>query len=219
MSPSIAILSTRRLEKSASSTNCSPQIPPFPIAVATARHTPYTARTLPWPPAQTPLPKSIAAMPSPAPETAPAVPAAPLLLPASPASAAVTPAPAPAAASGKTRTPACAPTLPAPARGPVVVRCTAGKSFHRDVPSNSRVMAVPSRGPSRGQRPALPQRLPQFMPRPQQHHAHKRAAHSQLVGNFVVTHIRVIAHHQRHPCSRPQFVQRAPHFFAGTLLN
>ncbi len=57
------------------------------------------------------------------------------------------------------------------------------------------------------------------MPCAQQHHAHKGAPHSQRIRNFVVAHIRVIAHHQRHARPAAQFVQRLAHFFAGTLLN
>src|SRR5438046_909259 len=52
------------------------------------------------------------------------------------------------------------------------------------------------------------------MPRAKQHHAHKGAAHSQRVGNFVVTHVRVIAHHQRHARPRAHFFERLPHFLA-----
>src|SRR5215831_8361972 len=57
------------------------------------------------------------------------------------------------------------------------------------------------------------------MPRAQQHHAHEGAAHSQGIGNFVVAHVRVIAHHQRHPRPRAHFLKRLAHFFAGALLD
>src|SRR6266571_881947 len=57
------------------------------------------------------------------------------------------------------------------------------------------------------------------MPRAKQHHAHKGAAHSQRVGNFVVTHVRVIAHHQRHARPRAHFFERLPHFLARALLD
>src|SRR5689334_11768780 len=140
MSPSIAILSTRRLEKSASSTNCFPRTRLVPVVAATVRQTVYKAHKRPSPPDQMPLPRSIAAISSPAPETAPAVPAAPPLLPTSLGLAAVTLAPAPAAAFGRNCTPACAPKLLALARGPVAVRCIAGRSFHRGVPWDSQAM-------------------------------------------------------------------------------
>src|SRR6267143_1397969 len=57
------------------------------------------------------------------------------------------------------------------------------------------------------------------MPRAQQHYAYKGPPYAQRIRNFVVTHVRVVAHHQRHPRSRSQFVQRLAHFFASALLD
>ena len=57
------------------------------------------------------------------------------------------------------------------------------------------------------------------MPRTQQHDAHKRTPHSELIGNFVVTHVRVIPHHQRHARSRSHFAERPAYFLAGALFD
>ena len=65
----------------------------------------------------------------------------------------------------------------------------------------------------------LPSRLAQLMPRAKQHHAHKGAAHTERIGNFVVTHIRVIAQNQRHACARAKFIERFANFLAGSLFD
>src|ERR1700686_2867655 len=47
----------------------------------------------------------------------------------------------------------------------------------------------------------------------------KTAPHAQLIGNFVITHIRVIAHHQRHARTLTQAGQRFAYFRAAALLD
>src|ERR1700692_3162457 len=55
--------------------------------------------------------------------------------------------------------------------------------------------------------------------RAQQNDAYKSAPHAQLVGNFVITHIRVMAHHQRHARTLAQAGQRLAYFRAAALLD
>src|SRR6266403_5832976 len=148
------------------------------------------------------------------------------LLPALRASKGAILFPSLAAASGMYRSSACALKLPAPACVPTAVRDKACRSSRRDVPAlrlfvdwridNS--VANSSRT-SRRHRACAFKRLPQLMPRAKQHHTHKGAAHSERVGNFVVTHIRVVAQHQRHARSRSQFVQRLADLFAGSFFD
>src|SRR5208337_4716451 len=65
----------------------------------------------------------------------------------------------------------------------------------------------------------IAQRMSEFVPRAQQHHAHKRPPHAQSVCNFVVTHVRVVAHHQSHARPRAQLVERLANLFAGTFFD
>src|ERR1700676_3686595 len=57
------------------------------------------------------------------------------------------------------------------------------------------------------------------MPCAQQHDAHKGAPHAELIGNFVITHVRVIAQHQSHSGAGPQLVQGLPHFLCCLLVD
>src|SRR5882724_3862489 len=149
-----------------------------------------------------------------------------LLLPALLASKDAILFPSPAAASGICRSSACALKLPAPACVPTAVRDKACRLSRRDVPAlrlfadrrTDNSVANSSRT-SRRHRACALKRLPQLMPRAKQHHTHKGAAHSERIGNFVVTHIRVVAQHQRHARSRSQFVQRFANLFAGTFFD
>src|SRR6266436_478784 len=213
----MATLSTLPPEKSAARAGLTRRIPPVPVVAATAGYNRYKVRKRLSLPVQTPGPRSIAWTAVLVPGIAPAATARAHLLPASPASGAAIPAPAPAAAFGTRRILAYARKLPARASAPVAVRCTARVSFRPD--ASSFLPVFRSRGSSRRQRRVAFQRLPQFVPRAEQHHAHKGAPHSQRIRNFVVAHVRVIAHHQRHARPAAQFVQRFAHFFAGALLD
>src|SRR5260370_18379637 len=203
-------------KKSAARAGLTRRIPPVPVVAATAGYNRYKVRKRLSLPAQAPGPRSTASPAVLVPGIAQAATARAHLLPASPASAAAIPAPAPAAASGTRRIPACARKLPARASAPVAVRCTAGVSFRPD--ASSFLPVFRSRGSSRRQRGVAFQRLPQFVPRPQQHHAHKAAPHSQRIGTFVVTLVRVIPHHQRHARPSAQFVHTPPPFSARARL-
>jgi hypothetical protein len=57
----------------------------------------------------------------------------------------------------------------------------------------------------------------QLMPRAQQQHSYERAPHSQRVRYFLVTHVREISQHQRHPRAIGKPRQPGAHFFAGVL--
>src|SRR5204863_3375504 len=102
------------------------------------------------------------------------------------------------AANGKSRIPAYERTLPPLARGRAAVRDKAESSFHRDVAfrcfANWFLAASSSRTPD-GKRAQTFERLPQLMPGAQQNDAHKGAQNAELIGNFVVTLVRVLAQH------------------------
>ena len=92
---------------------------------------------------------------------------------------------------------------------------------HRDARPAGRLdcSTIRSCVPSRRQSRVAFQRVPQFVTRAQQYDAHKSAPHAQLIGNFVVAHIRVIAHHQRHARPFAQAGQRLAYFRAAALFD
>src|SRR5260370_24267041 len=210
-------LTKRRAEPPVPPAGSCHQTPPAPVVAAKVRYSRCRGRKRPLPPVQTLTPKSIAANASRAPEIPQAALARALLLQAWRASAAAIRVPRRASACGRRRNPACARIHPARARGRAAAPGTAGRSFHPD--GSSLVLSSRSRSASRGQRARTLQRLPQFVPRAQQHHAYKGPPHAQRIRNFVVTHVRVIAHHQRHTRPPSQLVQRLADLLAGALLD
>src|SRR5258706_3403944 len=195
---------------------------PVRTGVPRAGYIPCTRRRRPEPPDQRPRPKSIACCASPSRETPLAARARPRPAQAWSASANVIHGRARAAASGSACKAACGETRPARPRGRAAARHTKAKSFRQRgfhsglYPCSCQVLSSDS---SHGEGAVLSQRLPQFMPCPQEHDPYKLPADTQGVRNFVVTHIRVVAHHQRHSCAHAQGVQSLAHLFAGAFLD
>src|SRR6266478_1527142 len=187
-----------------------------------AGYIPYTRRRRPEPPGQRPRPKSIACCASPSRETPLAARAKPRPARAWSASANVIHDRARAAVSGNACRSACGETRPARPRGRAACRHTKAKSFHQRgfrwgfCPCSCQVL---SSGSSHGEGAVLSQRLPQFMPCPQEHDPYKLPADAQGVRNFVVTHIRVVAHHEGHASAHAKRVESLAHLFAGAFLD
>src|SRR5215469_5493015 len=55
------------------------------------------------------------------------------------------------------------------------------------------------------------------MPRAQKKYAHERTPHADRIGNFVVTHVRVVSQDQRHPGPVRQPRQTRTDFLAGVF--
>src|SRR5260221_5470936 len=222
MKPSIAILSRRRPGKLKARANWSRRSPRPANGFARVRCNLCTARKPRWRPGRTSTSRSIAGSAGRLAGSWPGARARVLPLRAWRASISAIRARAREAANGTNCIPACVQTLPPLARGPTGARDRAELSFHPDVASRHPVgcflAASSSRTPD-GQRAQTFERLPQLMPSAQQNDTHKGTPHAELIGNFVVAHVRVVAHNERHASAGRQFVQRLAHFLARAFFD
>src|SRR5882724_396661 len=222
MKSSIAIPSRRRPGKLKARADWSRRSPRPANGSARVRYNLCTARKLRWRRGRTSPSRSIAGSGARLAGSPRGARAEALLLRAWRASADAIRAQAREAANGKSCIPACEWRLPPLARGRVAARDRGESSFHRDVAFRcfaSWFLAASSSRTPDGKRAQTFERLPQLMPSAKQHDAHKGAPHAELIGNFVVTHVRVVAQHQRHARARRQFVQRLANFLARALLD
>src|SRR5438445_2315833 len=222
MKSSIAIPSRRRPGKLKARADWSRRSPRPANGSARVRYNLCTARKLQWRRGRTSPSRSIAVSGARLAGSWRGARAEVLLLRAWRASANAIRARARGAANGKSRIPACEWTLPPLSRGRVAARDRGESSFHRDAAfrcfANWFLAASSSRTPD-GKRAQTFERLPQLMPGAQQNDADKGAPHAELIGNFVVAHIRVVAQHEGHACARRQFVQGLANFLARALLD